>query len=76
MSGCVGTPGEGCGCDCGGARLRARQAQVMDEVVAALLAAPQPAGADASGAAGCDGMPAPAAPELVGIGVAGALPRP
>lgn len=76
MSGCGGTPGEGCGCSCGGARMRARQAQVMDEVVAAMLAAPSPAGADAFEPAGCDGMPPPAAPEFAGIGVAGALPRP
>lgn len=71
MSGCGRTPGEGCGCDCGGARLRAQQAGVMDEVVAALLAAPQ-----ASNAAGCDGMPAEAMVEFVGTGVAAEKPLP
>jgi peptidyl-prolyl cis-trans isomerase C len=40
MSGCGGHSGAGGGCGCGGARTQGRQAEVMDEGVAAMLAAP------------------------------------
>ncbi|WP_084267228.1 peptidylprolyl isomerase [Azohydromonas lata] len=46
MSGCAGNSGDGCGCSCGGARLQAREFEVMDEAVAAMLAVPPPVEAD------------------------------